>query len=830
MLKTLKRFRVLRSIDGTVGGIHTIGSLLAEDSRRLTINSGFKTTYEFKRNREIYFEPSETVGLGTTAVGIGSVLQFSSFGLNTVGLGTTFGSSSLAVPLKSLYIKNHNLQTGDILTYSLNGGSGIIYNEYENIGVAATLSENQQLFVARISNDLIGIATQRVGLGSTGEFDGVGNTSKTLFFTGIGSGSNHSFATNYTNISGDISKRTATVITDSNHGIHAGHSVIVDVNPSFATTYVVKYNDKHRRMLVGIETFSAIGVNSTTNSINILNHGYESGDKVIHSSSVPCQGLENDKIYYIVKVDNDNIKLSNSYYKSTNLKPSVVGISSTSFGEFGLINPIIKSYRSSKLEFDMTDASLAFVQQSTQYSAFKLNFYTNDNYTNLWETDRSSSDFSVSRTGFSGISTNAKVIVSIGKSTPERLYYKLDPILDNNLPKEKIEIISDLEVSNHNSILSQNSVYNGNRRISIAGTNFFTFELSEVPEANSYVSTSSSITYTTDCTHTNGPISTVEVTNSGKNYNTLPSITSINTIEGERGDLISFSNNIGVIEKVKINDIGFDFPTDKTLKPSTSLPQIIKVDSFAKIESISITSGGRGYSSAPDLLFFDGKTGNEIIDLSTKYSLGDSAVTILSNTRGINNSTPSILPIRNTNGVGISTVGFSTITKDVTVKMSVGFSTGTSFPFEVGDQVIIENISIGGTEKGYNSKDYGYKLFTLTSVTPNIGGIGSVSYNLSTYLSEGETPGEFDEINSSGVIVAKKDFPTFETQLITGNYLSGEKVNTNGKEGVVQSWDRTTKTLRVLSSDNFVSGEVIRGLTSELAGVASSVTFLRILL
>ncbi len=818
------RFRVLRSVDETVGGIHTIGSLLIEDSRRLTINSGFKAPYEFKRNKEIYFEPGETVGLGTTAVGIGSVLQFSSFGLNTIGLGTTFGASSLAVPIKSLYIRNHNLQTGDILTYSSNGGNGIVYNEYQNIGVAATLSDNQQLFVAKISNDLIGIATQRVGLGSTGGFDGVGNTSKTLFFTGIGSGSNHSFKTNYTNISGDVSKTTATVTTDSNHGIRAGHNVIVDVNPSFATTYVVKYNDKHRRTLVGIETFSAIGVNSTTNTINILNHGYESGDKVIHSSSTPCQGLENDKIYYIVKVDNDNIKLSNSHYESTNLTPSVVGILSTSFGEFGLINPVIKSYRSSELEFDMSDSSLAFVQQATQYSAFKLNFYTNDSYTNLWETDQVSSGFSISRTGFSGISTTAKVVVSIGKTTPERLYYRLDPILDNNLPKQKSEIISDLEVSNHNSILSQNSIYNGNRRISIAGTNFFTFELSEVPESNSYVSTSSSITYTTDCTHTNGPISAVEVTSSGKNYTTLPSITSINTIEGERGDLISFSDNIGVIEKVKINDIGFDFPTDKTLKPSTSLPQIINIDSFAKIESITITSGGRGYSSAPDLVFFDGKTGDEIIDLSTKYSLGDSTVTILSNTRGINNSIPSVLPIRNTNGVGISTVGFSTITKDVTVEMAVGFSTVGKFPFVVGDQVMIENISIGGTERGYNSKDYGYKLFTLTSVTPNIGGIGTVSYNLSDVLNVGELPGDFDIINSSGMIIAEKDFPTFNIQLTTGNYLSGEKVTTNGKEGVVQSWDRTTKILRVLSSDDFASGEVIRGLTSELSGVASSIT------
>ena len=156
-----------------------------------------------------------------------------------------------------LFIKDHNLpNTGDILTYSSNGGSGLVYNEFDSIELQNTVGRTA-IIHCKISNNLIGIATVRVGLGTTGGFTGVGRTVTTLFFTGIGTGNRHSFTTNYNQISAEAVKRTVTVTTEVNHGIRGEHSVVMDVNPSFATTHVVKYSDKHRRMMVGIETFSA---------------------------------------------------------------------------------------------------------------------------------------------------------------------------------------------------------------------------------------------------------------------------------------------------------------------------------------------------------------------------------------------------------------------------------------------------------------------------------------------------------------------------------------------------------------------------------------------
>ena len=447
----------------------------------------------------------------------------------------------------------------------------------------------------------------------------------------------------------------------------------------------------NRRVLVGIKTFSNVGVNTSDNTISIQDHNYQNGDKVIYSSEDPCEGLENNKIYYIVRIDADKFKLSNTLYDSTLSNPNIVGIAVlTYFWRNRISQPIISAYRDSTLEFDISDASLAYEKESTLYSAFKLNFYVDKNYTKLWESDLSSSIFNVSRENKSGLSTTSKVSVSIGKTTPSILYYRLDPVTNNNLPKIKSEVMVDDEIIGSGSIEVRNSVYNGLRRVSIAGTNFFKFSINEIPEKDSYVSTSSSITYTTDCIHTNGPISAVEIVNPGKNYDTPPDVVSVNSTNGSKAEFLCVSENIGKIEGVTIKDIGYDYPSDKTLKPTAVLPQIIKVDSSAVIDTITVSSNAKGYTSAPKLLTFDGKTNQIVTDLDLRYSVDDNTVIILQNTRGINNSTPTIIPVENNNGVGISNVEFDELSKEVTIRLSSGFSSLDDFPFEVGSRVFVK--------------------------------------------------------------------------------------------------------------------------------------------
>ena len=67
-----------------------------------------------------------------------------------------------------------------------------------------------------------------------------------------------------------------------------------------------------------------------------------------------------------MRIDADKFKLSNTLYDSTLSNPNIVGIASTSltFGEIGLVNPIISAYRDSTLEFDISDDSLAYEKES----------------------------------------------------------------------------------------------------------------------------------------------------------------------------------------------------------------------------------------------------------------------------------------------------------------------------------------------------------------------------------------------------------------------------------------------------------------------------------
>ena len=808
------RLRVIRGYNGTVGASHTATTIAYNDSRVFTFSYKNRNQNLFEINRQLYFNPVESVGLGTTSgVGIGTTISFSNPG---VGVTQKF------IPTQSIYLPNHNLKTGDSLIYS--SGDGTTISVSTNKTVSFSLNDLQTVYAAKISDDLIGISTVKVYLNSNGNFVGVASTSDSiLYFTGIGTGVYHSFKTSKNNVlKSKVSKNVVTVSTASTHSLDLKDNVKVSVIPSIETVIVVKYDDYNRRILINPKNISSGDIDVIENTIYIENHGFKNGDKVVYTSTSPAGGLENNKIYYVYSYTKDKIKLCSDRYKVFLNNPIFVNITSTSSGVISPINPPLNVYRNCSIKFDLSDNSLSVVRSLQRYPAFTFDFYKDSNFNFVFDSSKDSSSFEVVKSsGRIGVDANAYVLLNIKDTTPQNLYYDLTPIKNSIVEEtEKFEKVIDFEVDSNNKINILGSKYNGSHSISGITSNTFSYDLTEVPEQTSYTNSQASISYDTSSITESGSIVKIRVNNKGLNYKALPGISTVVSQNGTGAILEPVSTSIGGILSYKIDDIGFNYPTDFTLKPLANVPEILKMEQLTSFERIEVLSYGKNYLVPPRIIVIDGFRKNVVNDVILKFDFRRKDLIIEKNTFGISNVDPIFIPINNSNGVGIGSISYNSTTKNVTVKMAVGFSTADTFPFEVGDKVLIENVGITTLGKGYNSSQYNYQLFTLVDVDENIGGIGSVTYNLSDYLSSGEYPGTFNSEITSGRIIAEKDFPSFKASLKKNNFIPGEEIETSrGEFGIVEKWNEKTELLKVSTNRDFFIGDFITGKTSRTQGV-----------
>ena len=812
--KLSSRIKVLREYDSTSGSAHTATTVLYEKTRKFTFDTQKSNNLNYNFNREIYFNPEEAVSLGTTSgIGVGSTLYFSNPGA---------GITNIFVPTKTIYIPSHNLETGDELIYSSNGDSPIFISD-DGV-ISFQLSDNQSIYVAKITNDLIGISTNKVGLGTTGEFVGIDSniTTSTVYFTNLGSGENHSFKTNYLNVlTGEFSKNVVTVSTASSHGLKQNDSVYLDALPGITTTVVVKYNDKNRRLIANPRNFGTSDVDIASNTLTIEDHGYSTGDKVIYNASVAIGGLVNDEIYYVVRFNKDRIKLSSSYYNATKDVPEIIDFSSASLGSVSAINPRISIISNQVVNFDLSDNSLSYSKGSISYPAFDFKLYTNKNFTEEFDKSEESTKFDVVLTGKIGVDSTSSIRLNT-ENLNSSLYYRLVPVdlVDNFVSKKEI-IVDDENIIDNNKLLLSQSMYYGFHDVVGVGQTTFTFNLLDYPEKTSYVKSDGNFQYYTDSRNTTGEIKEVEIKSAGRYYDTSPGITSVFSESGRGAILEPITVTIGNINRIEIDDIGFGYSADVTLYPTAKLPQILKVNPLSIFKNIGVSSVGIDYTLSPNLVVIDSFTNKVVGDVDLEYNIDTKKVTIIKNTEGLYNTSPRIIPTNNSNGVPISNITYNSVTKDVTIELGVNYSFGEVFPFSVGDKVLIEGVSVvsGSTSKGYNSKNYDYALFTIKTANPQYGGSGAtIVYSLSDYLLPSESPGTFDIENSAATVIPEKYFPIFNPILEKYKFSKGEKVTSGSSSGIVINWNEYTEELKVSSTDSFDLDILIEGESSRAKG------------
>jgi len=810
--KVSSRIRVLREQETTVSTAHSAYTKLVEDPRKLFVELPKELLNEkYALNRELYFNPVESLGVGTSA----STLTFSNPGI---------GVTSLIIPEKSIFIKNHSLKSGDIIAYKPNTG--------DPIGVSTDgindflLSEDISLYVTKLSDDLIGISSDRVSLTNDGTYVGVGTTAYLLYFNSVGTKTYHSFTTNYENVlSADLNLYKTTVSTATTHSLRVGDTVVMDAKPRTRKTFVVRYNDFNRRLIINPKDFDSVDVDVEQNLIYIENHGYSNGDKVIHNSDNPIGGLNNEQIYYISVFNKNKIKLFNSYYDSIN-KINQVRITSQFSGSFSQINPRISVARGNIIEFDLSDNSLSESKNGAINSSFDLKFYIDEDLNNeLISISNSNQELNfygfsnIQSIGEIGITSGAKIEFSTNSIVENKIYYDLVPIGESLVKKT---IIRDDEVRNNNEISFVDSVLSGEKKIIGIGESSFDFYNSNQDFTGIYLPFNEDFSYTTDSKTEFGPINNTRIISKGSGYELLPYISKINTSSGTNALLIPESDEIGSIISAKIKDIGFNYSSDPTLKPLVKFSTKYRVEPLSNVESIRVLTSGLSYITNPDIILIDSLTKETVDDLILNYQVGNEFVDIVQNTKGIYNIIPEVVVYNNSNGVGISSVFYDPGQKNVRLTLKSIFDTAEEFPFEVNDEIFVEGINIveniDSVTKGYNSEDYGFNKFKVVDIFPNIGSSGAyVTYTLSDYLSGSENPGTWD-FSKTGSVVNAKFLPTFDIKLAKNKFEVDETISNGEIIGVVRDWEPNNEYVTVEVDRDYSIGDLIIADSSKSQG------------
>jgi hypothetical protein len=786
--------KVVRALRGVTGTAHTASTEASVLTGKLSLS--VKTSYfDSKLNDKVYFNPSQSVGVGaTTGISVSKSYEIGDI------------TKTISVPTQSIYLPNHPFKTSQPVVFEkLSGANAVSASNTESSGTFNIPSGNSQtLYVINKSKDYIGLTTE---VGLTTSTDGLYFRS----FTANGDDTDYQYSleSNFTQVTTKVEKVESTITLSESHSLAVNDSVTLTVKPNqsvgigTSTAIIVKYNSANNKLLINPIGFTSTGVSTTTNELTISSHGLLTGDKVFYDSSDEViSGLETGS-YYVYRIDDDTINLSSTYYNALSSPPSVVSFASTGGAghEISKINPQIKNIRNNNLVFDVTDSSL---------SGYNFKLFEDKDFYNELVSVGSSTTFNVIGVGTVGVSTNASVTLNYGATLPTKVYYALE--------KSGYISTSDKNVANSSEILFVDSDYNGTYAVTGIGSTTFTISLRKNPERLSYTQSNTEVLkYSTTSTNEKGGVDSMRITSKGLNYKKLPKFVSIASSTGESADIIPESANIGRINEVTIEDQGFDFSADKTLSPEAFVSPIVNLVDRNTITDVSVSFGGAKYTSAPDLVVVNPLTGlaydNGILEAKMQGS-SIAEVEVVEVPRGLSDTVNKVYALNNSNGVAISTCSSSTsgiLTCTLVTPIS-GFSTDA---FSVGDKVFLENIRKFGTSgDGFNSADHEYRFFNVTAYTNS--NPAKVTVDISPYTTNAGVA--VTAQNSYATIIKQSDYPTFTVTQETLNFIVGEKIFTLDGSTYVERdlvvTENLSDSIKVYGTYELSASEVILGRDS----------------
>ena len=120
-----------------------------------------------------------------------------------------------------------------------------------------------------------------------------------------------------------------------------------------------------------------------------------------------------NKEYYVYVIDNNKISLVENGYEVTKPKPDFVKVAITTAGVLSPINPSVEIFRGSTVNFDLSDSSLSYIQNTSSLPAFAFKLYKDNSFTEEYNTNGTSNVFEVTNTGTVGVTADAKLTLKV---------------------------------------------------------------------------------------------------------------------------------------------------------------------------------------------------------------------------------------------------------------------------------------------------------------------------------------------------------------------------------------------------------------------------------
>ena len=759
------------------GTTHPLGTVFNYIPDSFTIDK--KVPYfESSKNQKVFFNPSQTIGIGTED-GTEHSVNFPFAGKDIIR----------DIPIRQIYLENHPFKNNQKIKLSIPAGSPNISISTDRNPSSFNLPDT--LFVVNKTVNTIGIKT------------GIGNTFKEVYFRNINSADSdlYLFETDFDQVTSDIEQIKTTVTTPIDHNLVSGDRIDLIIKPNLSvgigtsTSVRVLRDQLTGNILINPLLFSNTGIDTSTNKINIINHGLKTGQKIKYTSNTLPEGL-NNKNYFVYKVDDNSIKLSETLKDSLKAIPKTIGIGTTggTSQSISLINPNIKSVRNNNLSFDLSDSSV---------SGYNLKFYYDQNYKNEFLSSGIGSNFNITSVG-------TAVTIGYGSSLPNILYY--------NFEKAGTISTTDTEVTNFSKINFEDSAYVNNYQIKFGTSKTFDIFLQTNPEKLSYnISDTTQLSYTTNSKTANGPINLINIVSPGTNYKKVPTFSGVSTFSsGVNASIIPTSELIGNVEKIRIINEGFEYSSDKTLEPESLISTTIEIKNSNTLGIVSVTYGGSGFVNQPNMDVISLESGQKIDSgFLSPIMLENSifSVDISEPPLGLPETGVFLRTTNNSNGIVVTNVesnAGSSYTCTLTTPLA-GFDVSNP-PFSVGDLVFIEGIEkVGAAGSGFNSSDYGYNFLPVKNYFTS-GGLSKIEVDVSSYTNN--TGIGKSTVTTFATVVNKVDYPTFFITQNQADFVLDENISVNSILTDFKIISTSDRKLKIFGKENLEIGDVIFGQDS----------------